>query len=70
MVSGRGVIIGLLLILGGFFAIYTFISPQFLFSIGIDVKTYSAIQQQFSMWGIVIGLFLVVGGFVAMGKFE
>jgi hypothetical protein len=62
-------LIGVLLIIGGAFAIYTFISPQFMFSIGVDVKTYVAIQQQFQIWGIVIGVFLVVGGLVTMTKF-
>jgi hypothetical protein len=70
MVSARGVIIGLLLVLGGFIAIYTVISPQFLFSIGVNVKTFTAIQQQFNIWGTVIGVFLVIGGLVAMGKFQ
>jgi hypothetical protein len=70
MVSARGVLIGILLMLGGFLAIYTFISPDFLFSIGADVKMYTAIQEMFSMWGVVIGVFLMIGGLVAMGKFE
>ena len=69
MTSSVGMLIGVLLIIGGAFAIYTFISPQFMFSIGVDVKTYVAIQQQFQIWGIVIGVFLVVGGLVTMTKF-
>jgi hypothetical protein len=69
MTSSVGMLIGILLIVGGAFAIYTFISPQFMFSIGVDVRTYTAIQQQFSIWGIVIGVFLVVGGLVTMTKF-
>lgn len=70
MVSMRGTIIGILVMILGFFIIYTFISPDFLFSIGIDVKTYNAIQKQWGFWGPAIGVAIVLAGLIAMGKLE
>ena len=69
MVSARGLLIGGLIILLGFFTIYTFISPDFLFSIGIDIKTFNAIQSQWSMWGMVVGIAIVIAGLISMERF-
>lgn len=70
MMSLRGMTIGLLIMIGGLLAIYTFISPTFLISIGANINTVNAIQEQFQVWGLVIGIFIVVAGLVVMGKFE
>jgi len=70
MVSTRGAVIGILIIFLGFFIIYTFVSPDFLFSIGIDIKTYNAIHQQWGFWGPAIGVAIVLAGLIAMGKFS
>ena len=69
MVSARGILIGGFIILLGFFTIYTFISPNFLFSIGIDIKTYNAILSQWNIWGIGIGIAIVISGLISMERF-
>ncbi len=70
MVSTRGIIIGALIMFLGIFVIYTFVSPDFLFSIGIDIKTYNAIQEQWGFWGPAVGIAVIIAGLIAMGKFE
>jgi len=70
MVSTRGTIIGILIMILGIFVIYTFVSPNFLFSIGVDIKAYNAIHEQLSFWGPTIGIAIIIGGLIAMGKFE
>ena len=70
MASTRGIIIGILIIILGIFVIYTFISPDFLFSIGIDIKTYNAIHEQWGFWGPAVGIAIMIAGLIAMGKFE
>jgi hypothetical protein len=70
MTSTRGILIGILIMVLGIFVIYTFISPDFLFSVGIDIKTYNAIHQQWGIWGPAIGIAIIIAGLVAMGKFE
>ena len=70
MASTRGVIIGILIMILGIFVIYTFTSPDFLFSVGVDIKTYNAIQQQWGLWGPAVGIAIIIAGLVAMGKFE
>ncbi len=70
MTSTRGVIIGILIMILGIFVIYTFTSPDFLFSIGMDIKTYNAINEQWGMWGPAVGIAIIIAGLVAMGKVE
>jgi len=70
MVSARGILIGGCIILLGFFTIYTFISPDFLFSIGMDIKTYNTIMAQWNIWGIVIGIAIVIAGLISMERFN
>jgi len=70
MVSTRGIIIGILVMILGIFVIYTFTSPNFLFSIGVDIKTYNAIHEQWGFWGPTIGIAILISGLIAMGKFE
>ena len=70
MVSTRGIVIGTLIMILGIFVIYTFISPDFLFSVGIDMNSYNAIHEQFGIWGPAIGISIIIGGLIAMGKFE
>ena len=70
MVGVRGAIIGGLLILLGLFFVVTFTSPEFLFSLGISIKTYNMIDKQIGLWWPVIGIGVVIAGLVAMGKLE
>jgi hypothetical protein len=70
MVSGRGAIIGLLIIILGIVVISIFLSPDWLFSIGIDIKTYNAIHTQFGFWFLPIGIGTIIAGLIAMGKFQ
>ena len=66
----RGAIIGTLIMVLGIFVIYTFTSPDFLFSLGIDMASYNTIQQQWGIWGPAIGIAVIISGLIAMGKFE
>ncbi|MCD6575631.1 MAG: hypothetical protein J7K73_00540 [Nanoarchaeota archaeon] len=70
MTSARGVIIGILIMILGIFVIYNFTSPDFLFSVGVDIKAYNAIQQQWGFWGPAVGIAIIIAGLIAMGKFE
>jgi hypothetical protein len=70
MTSARGLVIGLLIIVLGLTAIGTFLSPDWLFSIGIDIRTYNAINEQFKFWLLPIGIGVIIAGLIAMGKFE
>ena len=69
MVSARGMLVGGLIIILGFFMIYTFVSPDFLFSIGIDIKTYNALMSQWNIWGIGVGIAIVIAGLISMERF-
>ena len=66
----RGIIIGILIMALGFFTIYTFISPDFLFTLGISIEMYNAIQTQWRLWGMGIGIAIIIAGLIAMGKFD
>jgi hypothetical protein len=70
MVSARGMAIGLLVIALGIFVIYTFISYDFLYSIGIDTGAVNAIHEQWGIWGPAIGVAIIIAGLVAMGQFN
>lgn len=70
MTSVRGIIIGILIIILGLVVISIFLSPDWLFSIGIDIKTFNAINTQFKFWFLPIGIAIVIAGLIAMGKFE
>ena len=70
MTSARGIAIGIGIMALGLVAIGTFLSPDWLFSIGIDIKTYNAINTQFKFWLLPIGIGVIVAGLIAMGKFE
>ena len=71
MVSGRGIVIGLLVMCFGFLVMITALSPEFLFSLGIlDIGAFNTIQFQFRLWGLPLSVFMIIIGFVVMGKFE
>ncbi len=65
----REIMIGVLVMILGFFVVYTFISPDFLFLIGIDVGTYNSIQSHLGIWWPVIGICIILAGLIAMKKF-
>ena len=69
MVSARGAIIGLLVIVFGFVVMLTALSPEFLFSLGVmSIETFNLIQNQFKIWGVAASLLIIIIGFVVMGK--
>lgn len=70
MTSTRGIIVGILIMVLGIMVISIFLSPGWLFSIGIDIKTYNAINTQFGFWFVPIGVGIIIAGLIAMGKFE
>ena len=70
MASVRGIVIGILIMILGLVVISIFLSPSWLFSIGIDIKTYNAISTQFGFWFLPIGIGIMIAGLIAMGKFE
>ncbi len=65
----RSTLIGVLIMALGFFVVYTFVSPDFLFLIGIDIGTYNSIQAQLGIWWPVIGISIILTGLIAMKKF-
>ena len=66
----RGVIIGLLIMILGFVLMATFLSPGWLFSIGVSIKTVNFINEQMKYWGMIIGIAIIIAGLIAMGKFD
>ncbi|MDD5182440.1 MAG: hypothetical protein PHC66_04725 [Candidatus Nanoarchaeia archaeon] len=71
MVSTRGVVIGILVMIFGFIVMITALSPQFLFSMGIlSVAWYNTIQSQFKIWGISLSILIIIIGLVVMGKVD
>lgn len=71
MVSGRGMIIGLLVMLFGFVVTFTALSPAFLFSTGlITVAMYNVIQEQFKIWILSFGILVIIIGLTVMGKLD
>ena len=66
----RGISIGIVVMILGFLLLYTFISPNFLFSIGVNIKTYNSIRQQFGIWWPVISVSIILSGLIAIGKFR
>ena len=70
MASARGMLIGGLIVVLGIVVISIFLSPDWLFSIGIDIKTYNAIHTQFGFWFLPIGIGVIIAGLIAMGKFQ
>jgi len=70
MTSMRGMIIGILIMVLGLVVISMFLSPDWLFSIGIDIKTYNMINEQFKFWFLPVGIGIIIAGLYAMGKLE
>ena len=71
MVSGRGFAIGMLMIVLGFMIFSIFISPQWLWSIGLrDVAMTNFLSKQMGVWFIPISLAIIIGGIVVMGKVQ
>ena len=71
MVSTRGILIGLLIMILGIIVISIFLSPEWLWSIGLkDMATYNMITKQFGFWFLPIGIGIMIAGLIAMGKFE
>ena len=68
--SLRGTIIGVVIMILGFLLLYTFISPNFLFSIGVNIQTYNSIKEQFGIWWPVIGVAIILSGLIAIKKFD
>ncbi len=66
----RSNLIGITVIILGFLLLYTFISPDFLFSVGVDIQTYNSIRQQFGIWGPVISVAIILSGLIAISKFK
>ena len=65
----KGLLIGSLIILLGFLVVFTFVSPDFLFLIGLDIRTYNSIQAQLGVWWPVIGVSIILAGLISMKKF-
>jgi hypothetical protein len=71
MVSGRGLLIGCLVIAFGFAVLITALSPEFLFSTGlITVNIYNVLQEQFRIWGISLSILIIIIGLTVMGKYQ
>jgi len=70
MTSVRGMVIGILIMVLGLIVISIFLSPDWLFSLGIDIQTFNAINTQFRFWSLPVGIAIVIAGLYAMGKLE
>jgi hypothetical protein len=68
-VSTGGLIVGLIIIIMGIWTIFTFTNPTYLYSLGFNIATVNAIQQQWGVWGPIAGLGVIAAGIGVMYKF-